>query len=165
MAEGERARAACRRKLAAAQASPPPARASLQGSHTQTWRIPEILAEVTEASASAGIQFPGSRRNPRRTRSRQRVRRQKSRPLQAGHARHRVYNPMRILLGSIALVDDGTPSASQSDYVVRRGSKAVCIRRGFISGSARPAGAEFIYRSRAAPSASVLLFNRLAKVK
>ncbi|MGI8481185.1 MAG: restriction endonuclease subunit S [Chthoniobacterales bacterium] len=73
------------------------------------------------------------------------------------------YNPMRILLGSIALVDDGDTSGITSpDYVVIRGRKGVLHPVWFYYWFRSPAGAEFIKTLTRGAVRERLLFNRLA---
>lgn len=73
------------------------------------------------------------------------------------------YNPMRILLGSIALVDDGDTSGITSpDYVVIRGREGVLHPVWFYYWFRSPAGAEFIKTLTRGAVRERLLFNRLA---
>lgn len=73
------------------------------------------------------------------------------------------YNPMRILLGSIALVDDSDSSGITSpDYVVIRGREGVLHPVWFYHWFRSPAGAEFIQSLTRGAVRERLLFNRLA---
>jgi type I restriction enzyme S subunit len=76
------------------------------------------------------------------------------------------YNPMRILLGSIALVDDGAPSGITSpDYVAMRGIEGRLHSTWFYFWFRSPAGAEFIQSLTRGAVRERLLFNRLAQGK
>ena len=73
------------------------------------------------------------------------------------------YNPMRILLGSIALVDAGdAPGITSPDYVVIRGRERVLHPVWFYYWFRSPAGAEFIKTLTRGAVRERLLFNRLA---
>jgi type I restriction enzyme, S subunit len=165
LAEVERARAAVQAQLDAAQALPDALlRESLKASTRQTWRIPDILTEVTAGIGERWDQFPvlGATRaglapakesvgkNPGRYK-----------PVTPGTV---FYNPMRILLGSIALVDEGDASGITSpDYVVMRGIEGRLHSTWFYHWFRSPAGAEFIQSLTRGAVRERLLFNRLAK--
>ncbi|MEZ5752691.1 MAG: hypothetical protein R3D60_12235 [Paracoccaceae bacterium] len=74
------------------------------------------------------------------------------------------YNPMRILIGSIAMVDeDDTPGITSPDYVVLRGKPGVVDSRWFYYWLRSPLGANCIqYLARGAVRER-MLFNRLAE--
>ena len=73
------------------------------------------------------------------------------------------YNPMRILLGSIALVDEGdTPRIASPDYVAVRGRESVLHPVWFYYWFRSPAGAEFIKGLTCGAVRERLLFNRIA---
>ncbi len=73
------------------------------------------------------------------------------------------YNPMRILLGSIALVDEGdSPGITSPDYVVIRAREGVLHPVWFYYWFRSPAGAEFIKTLTRGAVRERLLFNRLA---
>jgi type I restriction enzyme S subunit len=73
------------------------------------------------------------------------------------------YNPMRILLGSIALVDDNdTPGITSPDYVVVCGRERVLHPVWFYYWFRSSAGAEFIQSLTRGAVRERLLFNRLA---
>ena len=73
------------------------------------------------------------------------------------------YNPMRILLGSIALVDEGdTPGITSPDYVAVRGREGVLHAVWFYAWFRSPAGAEFIKSLTRGAVRERLLFNRVA---
>jgi type I restriction enzyme, S subunit len=74
------------------------------------------------------------------------------------------YNPMRILLGSIALVDDSdSPGITSPDYVVMRGREGVLHPVWFYHWFRSPAGADFIKSLTRGAVRERLLFNRLAR--
>jgi len=73
------------------------------------------------------------------------------------------YNPMRILLGSIALVDDTDPSGITSpDYVVLKGRPGVLDIRWFYYWFRSSAGARLIDSLSRGAVRERILFNRLA---
>ena len=73
------------------------------------------------------------------------------------------YNPMRILLGSIALVDEGdTPGITSPDYVVMRGREGVLHPVWFYQWFRSSAGAGFIKSLTRGAVRERLLFNRVA---
>ena len=73
------------------------------------------------------------------------------------------YIPMRILLGSIALVDEGdTPGITSPDYVVMRGREGVLHPVWFYQWFRSSAGAEFIKSLTRGAVRERLLFNRVA---
>ncbi len=73
------------------------------------------------------------------------------------------YNPMRILLGSIAMIDDGEASGITSpDYVVVRPRKGILNHRWFYYWLRSPDGAVFIKSLARGAVRERMLFNRLA---
>ena len=73
------------------------------------------------------------------------------------------YNPMRILLGSIAMIDDGDESGITSpDYVVMTGVERVLHPRWFYYWFRSKDGAEFIKSLSRGAVRERLLFKRLA---
>ena len=73
------------------------------------------------------------------------------------------YNPMRILLGSIALVDEGdTPGITSPDNVVMRGREGVLHPVWFYQWFRSSAGAGFIKSLTRGAVRERLLFNRVA---
>jgi type I restriction enzyme S subunit len=75
------------------------------------------------------------------------------------------YNPMRILIGSIAMVDEAdTPGVTSPDYVVLRGREGLVDSRGFYYWLRSPAGRTQCIASLARGAARErMLFNRLAE--
>ena len=74
------------------------------------------------------------------------------------------YNPMRILIGSIALVDDDdTPGITSPDYVALQGKKGVVDSRWFYSWLRSPLGEQCILSLARGAVRERMLFNRLAE--
>lgn len=74
------------------------------------------------------------------------------------------YNPMRILLGSIAMVDDSdTPGITSPDYVVVRGKDGVLDSRWFYYWFRSAFGAHLIESLSRGAVRERILFNRLAE--
>ncbi len=74
------------------------------------------------------------------------------------------YNPMRILHGSIALLDeDDAPGITSPDYVAMSAVKGTLHQRWFYHWFRSPAGAEFIKSLTRGAVRERLLFNRLAQ--
>ena len=73
------------------------------------------------------------------------------------------YNPMRILIGSIALVDDvDTPGITSPDYVALQGKKGVVDSRWFYCWLRSPLGEQCILSLARGAVRERMLFNRLA---
>lgn len=76
------------------------------------------------------------------------------------------YNPMRILIGSIAMVDDDdTPGITSPDYVALRGRESVVDSRWFYYWLRSPAGEHCIASLARGAVRERMLFNRLADGK
>lgn len=74
------------------------------------------------------------------------------------------YNPMRILIGSIAFVDeDDAPGITSPDYVVVKGKKGVLDSRWFYYWLRSPLGAQCILSLARGSVRERMLFNRLAE--
>jgi len=74
------------------------------------------------------------------------------------------YNPMRILIGSIAMVDeDDAPGITSPDYVVLRGKPGVVDSRWFYHWLRSPLGAHCIQNLTRGAVRERMLFNRLAE--
>jgi len=74
------------------------------------------------------------------------------------------YNPMRILLGSIAMLDDGDESGITSpDYVVLKGKEGILHPRWFYYWFRSPYGENFIKSLARGAVRERMLFNRLDK--
>lgn len=74
------------------------------------------------------------------------------------------YNPMRIMIGSIALVDDDdTPGITSPDYVVLQGKPGKVDSRWFYYWLRSPLGAQCITSLARGAVRERMLFNRLAE--
>ncbi|MFN3313292.1 MAG: hypothetical protein ACK46Q_07480 [Hyphomonas sp.] len=74
------------------------------------------------------------------------------------------YNPMRILIGSIAFVDDDDdPGITSPDYVVLRGKPGIVDSRWFYYWLRSPLGAHCILSLARGAVRERMLFNRLAE--
>lgn len=74
------------------------------------------------------------------------------------------YNPMRIMIGSIAMVDDGqTPGITSPDYVVIKGKPAQVNTRWFYYWLRSRRGVEFIRTFARGAVRERLMFKRLAE--
>jgi len=74
------------------------------------------------------------------------------------------YNPMRILIGSIAFVDDDdTPGITSPDYVVLQGNPGRVDSRWFYHWLRSPLGAQCITSLARGAVRERMLFNRLAE--
>jgi type I restriction enzyme S subunit len=73
------------------------------------------------------------------------------------------YNPMRIIIGSIALVDEGdSPGITSPDYVVIKGKPGVLDTRWFYHWFRSPYGSNLIDSLARGAVRERILFNRLA---
>jgi type I restriction enzyme S subunit len=76
------------------------------------------------------------------------------------------YNPMRILIGSIAFVDENDPPGITSpDYVVLQGKKGRVDTRWFYHWLRSPAGQKCISSLARGAVRERMLFNRLAEAR
>jgi type I restriction enzyme S subunit len=76
------------------------------------------------------------------------------------------YNPMRILIGSIAFVDDeDEPGITSPDYVVLRGKEGKVDSRWFYHWLRSPAGEKCISSLARGAVRERMLFNRLAEAQ
>jgi type I restriction enzyme S subunit len=74
------------------------------------------------------------------------------------------YNPMRILIGSIAFVDeDDTPGITSPDYVALQGKEGVVDSRWFYHWLRSPLGEQCILSLARGAVRERMLFNRLAE--
>ncbi|MDP1714929.1 MAG: restriction endonuclease subunit S [Anaerolineales bacterium] len=74
------------------------------------------------------------------------------------------YNPMRIMIGSIAMLDDGDESGITSpDYVVLKGKEGILHARWFYYWFRSPYGENFIKSLARGAVRERMLFNRLDK--
>jgi len=165
MAAVERARAAAEAQLEAAKAMPAAyIRGSLVGSQIKQISLGEGLVEVCNGVGSSWDRYPvlGATRNglaPAKE------------PVGKKPERYKLvnegtifYNPMRILLGSIAMLDDGDPAGITSpDYVVFRGVSGVLHPRWFYYWLRSSRGDDFIRTLTRGAVRERLLFRRLAR--
>ncbi|MBL8435242.1 MAG: restriction endonuclease subunit S [Zoogloea sp.] len=139
-------------------------RDSLNHPETQTRSLGDVLDEVRAGVGTGWAEFPvlGATRgglalakepvgkNPERYK-----------PVQRGSV---FYNPMRILIGSIAMVDDGdTPGITSPDYVVLRGREGLVDSRWFYYWLRSPYGEHCIASLARGAVRERMLFNRLAE--
>ncbi len=138
-------------------------RESLRSGNPSLVRFDECLREVTEGIGDAWQEYPvlGATReglapakepvgkNPGRYK-----------PVRPGTI---FYNPMRILLGSIAMLDDGdAPGITSPDYVVMTPVEGLLTARWFYHWFRSPFGAEFIRSMVRGAVRERLMFKRLA---
>ncbi|HEU5125241.1 MAG TPA: restriction endonuclease subunit S [Verrucomicrobiae bacterium] len=138
-------------------------RESLSNGNTQPVRFADCLREITEGIGDDWHSFPvlgatraglapakeGVGKNPGRYK-----------PVRAGTI---FYNPMRILLGSIAMLDeDDTPGITSPDYVVMTAVEGRLDARWFYQWFRSRYGAEFIKCMTRGAVRERLMFRRLA---
>ena len=167
MAEVERARVAVQEQLNTVQTLVQSLlRESLKTKVLHKWRIPECLSEITQGIGERWNEFPvlgatragvapakeGVGKNPGRYK-----------PVTPGTL---FYNPMRILLGSIAMVsEEDKPGITSPDYVVMRGIEGRLHSTWFYHWFRSPDGAAFIQSLTRGAVRERLLFSRLAKAE
>lgn len=112
-----------------------------------TWKEHPVLGATREGLAPAK-ERPG--KNPERYK-----------PVTAGTV---FYNPMRIMIGSIAFVDDDdTPGITSPDYVALKGKPGVVDSRWFYYWMRSPLGEKTISSLARGAVRERMLFNRLAE--
>ncbi|HEX9048808.1 MAG TPA: restriction endonuclease subunit S, partial [Verrucomicrobiae bacterium] len=164
MAEVERARAAVQAQLDDAQALVHAiVRESLHQPGKQKFQIHECLAEVTKGIGDQWKDFPvlGATRSGLAL-AKEGVGKYpwRYKPVTTGTV---FYNPMRILLGSIAMVTaEDEPGITSPDYVVMRGIEGRLNPDWFYQWFRSPAGAKFIESLTRGAVRERLLFSRLA---
>jgi len=127
-------------------------------------RLEDVLAEVKEGVGSSWENYPvlGATRSglaPARERPGKHAERYKH--VTAGTV---FYNPMRILIGSIAFVDDDDePGITSPDYVVLKGKPGVVDSRWFYYWLRSPLGERCIQSLARGAVRERMLFNRLAE--
>jgi type I restriction enzyme, S subunit len=127
-------------------------------------KLGEVLEEVKEGVGAAWANFPvlGATRDgiaPAKD------------PVGKNPARYKpvipgtvFYNPMRIMIGSIAMMDDGdTPGITSPDYVVLRGREGKVESRWFYHWLRAPEGEHCIASLARGAVRERMLFNRLAE--
>ena len=158
------ARAALEAQLAAAEALPEACvREDALDAETTHQPIREVMREVTKGIGEAWRNQPvlgATRRGLAPAKEGVGKHPGRYKPVTPGTV---FYNPMRILLGSIALVDeDDTPGITSPDYVVMRGHEGAMHPVWFYQWFRSSAGAEFINSLTRGAVRERLLFNRVA---
>ena len=129
-----------------------------------TSKLGHVLSEVKDGAGSTWGNFPvlGATRSglaPAKERPGKHAERYK--PVTAGTV---FYNPMRILIGSIAFVDDDDePGITSPDYVVLKGRPGVVDSRWFYYWLRSPLGERCIQSLARGAVRERMLFNRLAE--
>lgn len=137
---------------------------SIKATATSTRRLGDALDETKKGIGDAWKAFPvlGATRSglaPARERPGKHAERYK--PVTAGTV---FYNPMRILIGSIAFVDDDDePGITSPDYVVLKGKPGVVDSRWFYYWLRSPLGERCIQSLARGAVRERMLFNRLAE--
>ncbi len=139
-------------------------RETLAHPDTETQSLGEVLEEVKQGIGSRWSEFPvlGATRDglaPAKEPVGKKPERYK--PVQMGTV---FYNPMRILIGSIAMVDEGdAPGITSPDYVALRGREGVVDSRWFYYWLRSPEGERCIASLARGAVRERMLFNRLAE--
>lgn len=141
-------------------------RESLAHSGVETYTLGDVLEEVKRGIGSSWANYPvlGATRSglaPAKEPVGKNPERYK--PVVSGTV---FYNPMRILIGSIAMVDDDDkPGITSPDYVALRGREGVVDSRWFYYWLRSPAGEQCIASLARGAVRERMLFNRLAEGK
>ena len=139
-------------------------RETLTQPETATHSLGDVLDEVKQGIGARWADFPvlGATRDglaPAREPVGKNPERYK--PVQVGTV---FYNPMRILIGSIAMVDeDDAPGITSPDYVALRGREGVVDSRWFYYWLRSPEGERCISSLARGAVRERMLFNRLAE--
>lgn len=139
-------------------------RETLAHPDTETQSLGEVLEEVKQGIGSRWSEFPvlGATRDglaPAKVPVGKKPERYKL--VQVGTV---FYNPMRILIGSIAMVDEGdAPGITSPDYVALRGREGVVDSRWFYYWLRSPEGERCIASLARGAVRERMLFNRLAE--
>jgi type I restriction enzyme S subunit len=137
---------------------------SLKAANSTRQRIGEVLQEVTTGVGENWAAFPvlGATRSglaPAKEQPGKHAERYK--PVTMGTV---FYNPMRILIGSIAFIeDDDEPGVTSPDYVVLKGKQGVLDSRWFYYWLRSPIGERCIHSLARGAVRERMLFNRLAE--
>ena len=138
--------------------------ASCESKSPQRVSLGQVLEEVTQGIGRSWKEYPvlGATRSglaPARERPGKLAHRYK--PVDAGTV---FYNPMRILIGSIAFVDDDDePGITSPDYVVLKGKPGIVDSRWFYYWLRSPLGEKCIQSLARGAVRERMLFNRLAE--
>ena len=126
--------------------------------------LQDVLSEVKGGIGSRWHEFPvlgASRAGLAPAKERPGKHAERYKPVTAGTV---FYNPMRILIGSIAFVDDDDkPGITSPDYVVLKGKPGVVDSRWFYYWLRSPLGERCIQSLARGAVRERMLFNRLAK--
>lgn len=137
---------------------------SIQRSGGSTTSIGDVLVEIKQGIGKTWSNYPvlGARRDglaPAKEPPGKHA--EKYKPVFPGTV---FYNPMRILIGSIAFVDeDDTPGITSPDYVALHGKLGVVDSRWFYFWLRSPLGAQCITSLARGAVRERMLFNRLAE--
>lgn len=136
---------------------------SLEG-RTTKHTIGEVLREIKSGVGRTWAEYPvlgATRAGLAQARERPGKHPERYKPVTAGTL---FYNPMRILIGSIAFVDDDDePGITSPDYVVLKGKQGVVDSRWFYYWLRSPAGERCILSLARGAVRERMLFNRLAE--
>lgn len=137
---------------------------SISRSETETHLLGEVLDEIKKGIGKSWADYPvlGATRNGLALAKEPPGKfPQKYKPVLPGTV---FYNPMRILIGSIAFVDDDdTPGITSPDYVVLTGREGVVDSRWFYHWLRSPLGERCILSLARGAVRERMLFNRLAE--
>lgn len=139
-------------------------RETLTHPETEPYSLGDVLLEVKQGIGSRWADFPvlGATRDglaPAKESVGKNPERYK--PVTVGTV---FYNPMRILIGSIAMVDEGdAPGITSPDYVVLRGREGLVDSRWFYYWLRSPDGERCIASLARGAVRERMLFNRLAE--
>jgi type I restriction enzyme S subunit len=165
MAAVEKARSAAEARLKAARELPAAyIRESYEKGGRRSRRLSDCLVHISKGVGPTWADYPvlgatraglapakeGVGKNPERYK-----------PVDEGTV---FYNPMRILLGSIAMIDEGdAPGITSPDYVALKGREGVVHSRWFYYWMRSPYGENFIKSMSRGAVRERMLFNRLAE--
>lgn len=165
MAAVERARKAAEEQVNAAELYPfALVRESLKGTRPRQMPLGECLDEVRTGVGAEWAKYPvlgATRQGLALAKDPVGKTPERYKPVTYGTI---FYNPMRILLGSIAMVDESdTPGITSPDYVVVRGKDGILDSRWFYYWFRSPIGAHLIESLSRGAVRERILFNRLAE--
>ena len=137
---------------------------SISGARTAASSLAGVLDEVKTGIGSGWASHPvlgATRTGLARAREQPGKNAERYKPVTAGTV---FYNPMRILIGSIAFVDDDDePGITSPDYVVLKGKPGVVDSRWFYYWLRSPLGQRCIQALARGAVRERMLFNRLAE--
>ena len=139
-------------------------RESLHHPDTETHLLGDVLDEVKRGVGASWADFPvlgATRKGLALAREPVGKNPERYKPVVTGSV---FYNPMRILIGSIAMVDEhDTPGITSPDYVVLRGRDGLVDSRWFYYWLRSPEGERCIASLARGAVRERMLFNRLAE--